>query len=156
MPQEVRVLAEGSLRWVQSSGSALTWQTASAPISGLLGFVQAGLSFNDINREYATVMDRGVPSHHKLVRTNPIEVTFTVLQGITADYPVLATASGHTVIEANLEFKMLGPEQSAQYYQFHKAVLVTRTLTEQDEGNQLAWTWRALSAIGPTASGYLS
>lgn len=161
MPQEVRVFAEGTLRWVQASGSALTWQTASAPISGLVGFVQAGFSFNDINRDYATIMDRGVPSHHKLVRTNPIEARFTVMAGVTADYPdgIVATASGTTTRQYHLEFRQNGPEgggPTAIYYQLHHIVTLTREHTEQEEGNQLAFSVRALSAIGPTGSGYLS
>ena len=158
MPQEVRVLQEGTLRWVQSSGTAISWQTASAPQSGLLGFVQAGLTFPDVTREYAQIYDRGAPTMHKLVRTNFVEATFTVLEGITADYPspIIATASGTTVRGLNLEFRQAGPEGSAIYYQLIKGVITEQRLTEQDEGNTLAFTVRALTAVGPTASGYLA
>ncbi len=37
---EVRIMSEGTLRYVQGSGSGRTWGTASAPASGLYGYVQ--------------------------------------------------------------------------------------------------------------------
>ena len=136
-PQEVRVLSEGTLRWVQSSGTGFTFSTASGnPRSGLLGFVQPGFSFNDINREYITVSDRGVAFYHKLTKPNmPIDFSFTVLYGITADYPVVGTASGRSVAEFHLEFRMDSPEGGvATYYQLLHCVQMTNTLTEPRRG----------------------
>ena len=158
MPQEIRVQAEGSLKWVQASGDQFAWQTASSPNSGLLGFVQAGFSFNDINREFVTVSDRGVAYYHKLTKPNmPIDFSFTVLYGITANYPVIGTASGRSVPEMHMEFRMDSPEGGvATYYQLLHCVEMTRTLTEQEEGNQYVFNMRAITAIGPTTNGYLS
>ena len=42
MAREARVFAEGTLKWVQASGTGAAWGTASAPGSATVGFVQAG------------------------------------------------------------------------------------------------------------------
>ena len=152
MPQEVRVLAEGTLAWVQASGTG-GWNTASAPASGTIGFVQAGFAFPERSMEFATVSNRGVPSHHKLVRINPLEVSFTVLYGVTADYPAHVTASGTSTPQVHLEFKQSSPEGTSIWHELLNCVIPQRAFTEQDEGNQLAFTVRAISSIGPTASG---
>src|SRR5260221_11152280 len=92
MAREARVFAEGALRFVQASGTG-GWNTASAPISALIGFVQVGANFNSA-ANMATVMERGVPHHHKKLGAAPIDLTFTYLQAVTANIPNPATASG--------------------------------------------------------------
>ncbi len=63
-------------------------------------------------------MDRGVPTHHKLVSKQPITVTFNVAYGVTANYPnVTAPGSGHSVPGLlHLEYKSTAPEQGAAIY----------------------------------------
>ena len=153
MPQEVRVFAEGTIRWVQASGTGV-WATASAPASGLMGFVQPGLKFT-VGETYATVSDRGVPKHHKLLGTEPIEGNFTVFSQATADWPRPATGSGTTTRAVHLEYKQAAPEGTPIYGMFINAILLPATLTEAAEGNTYEFPFRAISAIWPTASGYL-
>ncbi len=172
---EIRTLAEGTLRWVEASGSALTWQTGAsvatatdtaawAARSGLLGFVQAGASFS-LAENWATIMNRGVPNHHILTDTPPVELRFTVLAGNTADYPSGNTAIGPSSLgiqlppRFNIEFKSRQPERGVNtgiFYQFHHVVVLSKGYAEQPEGNTREFTFRAISAVGPTASGYLS
>lgn len=158
---EVRVMAEGTLRWVQASGVGTAWTTAASPISGLLGYVQAGMSWTYGN-EFGQIFDRGAVQHHKLLSVTPPNGRFTILEGVTADWPdgQIATASGASVPMIHLEWRMAYTELgggSGYFYQlmgvpFPDAI----TLTEQPEGNTREYAFKALSANGPTASGYLS
>lgn len=157
MAREVRTFAEGSLRWVQSSGTG-GWATASAAATALLGFVQAGLAFNSATT-INTIMERGIPHHHKFQDRQPIEVTFTYLQGVTASMANPAIASGVSTPQAHFELRHTDAEvaaASAQYHNFQNGVLVTRGWSEAEAGNQWQETWRFLYMIGPTASGYLT
>jgi hypothetical protein len=159
MPErEARVFAEGSLRWAQASGSGLSWATASAAATGLLGFVQAGMSINSA-RDMLAVYDRGLPSHHKWMQSTMPEVTFTFLQAVTASMPPLApTASGASVPMLHFEMKHDIDEipGSAHFWQFVGGVCLSNGFTENREGNTIQQTWRFLSYTGPTASGYLA
>lgn len=169
MAREARVMAEGTLRWTQAgsgTGGAVTtgWVTASAATTGVLGYVQAGLNF-DQGFNIQTVTDRGTPSHHKALGFNPIEVEFTVLFGITADYPPYISASGFSQPQVHLEWKMHDTEVAGKaapftgtglYYQFHNAALLSRRPTEAEAGNTIAFRYRAMAVNGPTGSGYLS
>lgn len=178
---EIRVWAEGTLRWVEASGgmtaaSATGWVTASkvltgtstaawAPLSGLLGFVQPGMTFNS-PREFATIEDRGLPTLHKWHHVQPIEVTVRLLDGVTGDWPTGNTAIGPSslgladVPSFNFEFREAIPavesNLTAIYYQIHGAKVLERHHTEQPEGDILELRMRALAVQGPTASGYLS
>jgi hypothetical protein len=163
MGQEVRTYREGTLRWVQASGRGTGWNTASAPQSGLFGFVEAGANFQPGANEFVRIYNRGTLSHNKLVRNLPVEGAFTVLEGVTGDWPdtrPIATASGATVPMIHLEFKYSYVElgaASGYYYQlmgvaFPEGVRVT----ENPEGNTREYTFVALTATGPTASGFLS
>lgn len=156
MAREVRTFAEGSLRHVQASGTG-GWATAATPVSALMGFVQAGLGVNS-GRNVITVMERGFPHHHKVIGANPIEVQFTYIQAVTANMAKPATASGASTPQVHLELKSVDAEVAAasgQYWQFHNCVLLTQQVTEGENGNTIQETWRALSMIGPTASGWL-
>lgn len=157
MSREARTFAEGSLRWVQASGTG-GWNTASAPVSGLMGFVQAGANFQSA-RNMATVMERGRPHHHKFVSEDAPQIQFTYLQAVTASMANPATASGASTPQVHLELRATdteNPTVTAQYWQFHNGVLLSRGWTEGENGNQIQETWKFLSMVGPTASGFLS
>ncbi len=173
MSREARVWREGELRWVEASGVLMTWQSASAvptgtgtaawaSRSGLIGFVRAGLASEEA-WNYATIAERGTPHHHKLVATNPVEVRFEVLFGVTADYPSANTAvgpSGRGVSrpQFNLELKMRDEEVATAtgiYFQWNKAIMLSQGFGEAEEGDTFGFTMRALDLNGPTASGYL-
>lgn len=169
--RETRVLAEGTLRWVQAGsgtgGNVNTgWITAASPVSGLIGYVQAGFTF-DRNSNYMTVSNRGEPAHHKRTQRNAVEAAFTILYGVTGDMPPrnpYVTASGFSVPMWHFEFKQSTPEIGAAaasagtgiYFQFHNAIEIGDSFTEAIEGNSEALKIRALAAIGPASSGYLS
>ena len=154
---EIRTHPEGEFRWVQASGTG-GWQTASAAVTALVGYVQAGLGWDQVVN-YTTIMDRGYPVHHKFANEQPSEVTFTVLFGVTANIPTPATASGASVPEIHCELKMRQSEiatASGIYYQFRNCVILRKPFSEAEAGNTLGFTLRALSVNGPTASGYLA
>src|SRR3990172_11831006 len=151
MAREVRTFAEGTLRWVQASGTG-GWATASAALTGLIGFVQVGASFASA-REYAQIRNRGVLHHHKFQSENASELTFTYLQSVAASGANPATASGASTPQAHFELRQNAAEDgaaSAEYFIFMNGVMLSRGWTESEEGNQYAETWRFLSWIGPT------
>ena len=157
MAREVRTFAEGALRWAQASGTG-GWATASAPATALVGFVQAGMTYNSA-RGVVTVMERGTAHHHKVTTVDPQEIQFTYLQAVTGNKAAPATASGASTPQVHLELKLTDtelPSVTAQYFQFHNCVKVTEGWTEGENGNQWQETWRALSMIGPTGSGYIA
>lgn len=142
---------------MQGSGIA-GWATGSAPASGLYGFVAAGVAVASA-RNIVTVKERGTPNHHKNMGEEPIEVTVTYLQAVTANMAEPATGSGVSVPIINLELKHLDDElgdETAQWTQYHNGVLLSRGWTEGEEGNTFDETWRFLSMNGPTATGFLS
>lgn len=153
---EVRVKAEGTLRWVQASGSGRTWATASAPASGVVGFVQS-FSFTSA-QTVQTMVERGRPDHHKLVGFSPIDVSLEFLWTGNFLAPT-ATGSGASLPMFHMEFRASAVERGAgtgEYFQFHGCALVDNRVTENDDGNRVALTYRALAMTGPTASGFLS
>jgi hypothetical protein len=157
MPQEIRVLSEGTLRWVQASGTG-GWSTASAPASGLLGYVQAGFKFGQ-QEDFVPILDRGVPKHFKHVKQNVGKGQFKLLYGITADYPATAvTASGVSVPMVHLEWRANYTENgtgSGLYWQLRNVVFGNPQITENDNGDDGVWDFQYLSQCGPTASGFL-
>lgn len=157
MSIEVRTFAEGALRWAQASGTG-GWATASAAQTALLGFVQAGLRVNSA-RVVQTIMDRGLPSHHKVVESTPPDVQFTYLLAVTANMANPATGSGVSTPQAHFELKVTDTEKpslTAQYFQFQNGVMVSRAPTEAVAGDQIVEVWRFLSMAGPTGSGYIA
>lgn len=172
MAVEARVMREGTLRWTQAgsgTGGAVStgWVTASGAQTGLIGYVQAGFNFERA-RTMQTIMDRGLPKHHKLVAQQPVEMDIQVLLAVTGDWPALnpfATASGFTVPLWHIEFKMHDVEAAGKdvpftgtgiYYQLTNATFLSDRVTEQTDGNTVAFKFRALAVNGPTGSGYLS
>jgi hypothetical protein len=173
--REVRTQYEGELRWVEASGTgANTWQTASAIAtaaataawaarSGLIGYVQAGLSFTKANN-FVAVANRGVPNHHKNQGFGPVEVAFTVLHGITADYPSAnraigpSASMGFSVDTYNFELKQRVEEVATGtgiYYQFYKGCLPSKAFSEAEAGDTLAFTVRFLGVSGWNSTGFL-
>ncbi len=181
MSREVRTYYEGELRWVEASGTGISWQTASAVAaatgtgyntaawaskSGVIGFVRAGLGYESA-QNVVTVMERGVPHHHKVVGREPQEITFEVLFGVTADWPEVNTAVGPSggyggrgvsTPQFNLELKMREEEvatASGIYFQWWKCVKLSEGFGEAEDGDTWALRFRALGMKGPTGSGYL-
>ena len=151
---EVRVASEGSLWFVQASGSGRTWATASAPVSGLVAYVQSFSHTSAIT--YTQIMERGIPDHHKFASKSPIDVTFTCQW--TGAFTGMLTASGSTVPMMHLEHRASAAElgsNSGVYHQYHGAVLTNIGFSEAAEGDTINLSFRALAMGGPTASGYV-
>jgi hypothetical protein len=154
---EVINLYEGSLVWVQASGHpTAAWQTASAPPSGVMGFVES-MTLTSA-RTIATQMERGRPRHHKVQSKEAPELQITYRwtgYGITGTL----TASGATMPMVNFEYRgsqtNLGAAPTGRYFQMWGAALVTRTFTEGAEFNQAQETWRLLGFSGENNSGYM-
>src|SRR3972149_9034460 len=103
MAREVRTFAEGALRWAQASGTG-GWATASAPATALVGFVQAGMTYNSA-RGVVTVMERGTAHHHKITTVNAQEFQFTYLQAVTGNKAAPATAAGASTPQVHLDLE---------------------------------------------------
>jgi hypothetical protein len=149
---EVRSLPEGALYWVQASGSGTAWATASAPASGLFGYVQS-MNFTS-GRRVVAVMDRGVPTHWKQVGRDPINLSVNFAW--TGATPTAVSGASASVPMWHLEYKADYPEaaNTATYYQFYGVVVTNMQWTEGDQ-DTVGLTMQALAMNGPTASGYL-
>ena len=157
--REVRNFAEGSLRHVVASGTGIAWATASAAATALIGYVQAGLAVKQ-SQTIETVMERGLPNHHKFVSKQPPEVTFTFFNAVSANWPPTATtAPGASLPMVNFELRTdvreLGAP-TAEFWQFINCAFIDSNLGEAENADTIAQTWRAMYIAGPTASGYLS
>lgn len=152
---EIRIAAEGTLRFVQASGSGQTWATATSPASGIIGYVR---SFSyDSGQTITTVSDRGIPNHHKVSEKKPITVTFDF--ATTGSELSYATSNGATVPLVHLELRASAAELGAAsgfYHQFYGGALQSKKLSEAKEENKISLSFVALAMNGPTASGYLS
>lgn len=156
---EIFVHAEGALRFVQASASgggasgARVWATASAPVSGTLAYVES-FSFTS-GQTIQTIMDRGVPTHHKVTQRDAIQVTFNCLY--TGDFMAPVSASGATVPMWHLEFEAndAGNGNTGRYVRFHGVAVQSMQFTENPQGDTLALTCVALGMLGPTGTGYL-
>lgn len=149
---EVRTMAEGAVYWVQASGSGTAWATASAPASGLFGFVQS-MNYTS-GRRVVTVSERGTPNHHKVVGKDPINISITFAW--TGVYPTAVSGASASVPMFHLEHKADYPEaaSTAQYHQFHGVVPQSIQWTEGEQ-DTIQMTMVALGMNGPTASGYM-
>lgn len=156
---EIFVHAEGILRFVQASASggnasgARVWGTGSAPVSGTMAYVES-FSYTS-GRTIQTIMNRGVPTHHKMTQRDPIQITFNCLY--TGAVPEAASASGATIDMWHLEHEAndAGLANSGRYIQFHGVTVQSVQFTENPQGDTLAFTCVALGMNGPTGSGYL-
>lgn len=156
MPNEARTLLEGELRWVQASGSGRTWATASAPASGIVGLC-AGVTIAS-GRTITTIMNRGIPDHHKETERAAIDVSFDMLWTGTYALPT-ASGAGASVPMWHFELRASAPEigaSSAFYYQFYGCPVLSVDIKEAKEGDTISLKTKALAMNGPTASGYIS
>ncbi len=156
---EVRVMAEGSLWWVQASGSGRVWATAATPASGLVGFV-TDFSFTSA-QTITTIMERGVPHHHKKTEAARIEPSFNFLWTGTNAIPSATTGTGASLPMFHLEFKATRNEDgtgagSGFYYQFMGCAFQSSDFKESKEGNNHAYKFAALAMSGVNSSGFLS
>lgn len=150
---EIRNFAEGELRWYQASGLGV-FGSISGLATGLIGYVQAGLSYTR-PYNYTTISNRGLPTQHKYQGYNPVEVTFTVLHGLTGQYPTASVIQGVSVPQVHLELSVSQPEDvlDSHYIQFYNCVMTSRTLAEAENGNTTQFTFRALR-VSETESAY--
>jgi len=155
--REARNFPEGALRWIQASGTG-AWNTGSAAISGLMGFIQPGAAYTSA-QTVQTVMERGSAHHHKVTQQPPGTVTFAYLQAVTANKPDPAQSSGVSTKQIHLELKSTvteDPTVTAQYIRWHNCVKESEGWAEAENGNVWTETYRWLSMVGPTASGYIA
>lgn len=155
MSNEARVTKEGSLWWVQSSGSGRAWTTGTSPASGLVGLVsQFGFTSG---RTLALISERGVPDHWKEQSKEAIQLNFTLRWTGSAAVPT-ATGSGASVPMFHYEYRANRPEDggSGYYYQFMGCPHQSIQFSEAMDGNTLAMALQALAMIGPSNTGYLS
>ncbi len=152
---EVRVQAEGELRWVQGSGSGLAWLTAASPKSGTFAYVRS-FDFSSAQTHQA-ISDRGVPTHWKHISKTPITVNANA--DWTGYWPTALTASGVSLPLMHLEFVAredeLGITPTGRYIQFLGVVTDNMQVTENENADTIAFTFQALALIGPAATGYL-
>jgi hypothetical protein len=153
MGYEQRVAAEGILRWVQASGQGTGWTTASAPVSGIWGFVK---EFSwDSARSIGAAVERGTPVGWKEYDKKPISVTLGFEW--TGTMPTPSTAAGATVPMIHLEHRANEGEMGAgtgRYYQFHGAIIESVGFKEGNP-NMINVKLQALAMSGANASGYL-
>ncbi len=159
MTNEARVFAEGSLRWVVASGTGNTWVTAAAAPTGLVGYVEVGLSYTQTQNK-ALIKDRGYPNHFKNIGEEATTVKVKFLQANTAQYPPTSvTAGGASLPMVHFELRHNMPElggPTGQFTQFVYGVIMPNTWTEGEQGNTYDQTWSFIKMLGPTGSGYLS
>jgi hypothetical protein len=143
------------MRYVHASGVGTSWATASAPASGLFGFVQ---SFSFTSGQTVTpIYERGIPNHQKVTQKQPITLTVQYLW--TGSAQTIASGSGATVPMHHLEYRASAAEMagtpSGYYYQFHGAAIQSVQFNEAAEGNNIQVQYQCLGMNGPTGSGYL-
>lgn len=156
MPSEVRTFPEGTLRVVQASGSGRSWATAASPVSALIGYVQAGFNITSA-RTVNTIMERGLPDHHKFGEAAPPEWTFSFKQ--TGTIPSSLTASGASVPMWHVEHRASAVENgpaTGVFNQLHGGVVINLGWTENPDGNVFSMTLRGLAQVLATGSGWLS
>jgi hypothetical protein len=150
---EARTVREGSLWWVRASGSGRDWATASAPTSGLFGYVQ---SMTITSAEtYQLISERGTPNHWKKIGEDAVQ--FTVSFHWTGILPSAISGSGASVPLFHLEHKAVAPENgnTGVYHQLHGVVFPNRQFTE-GAPNSYQFQGQALNVNGPTGSGYIN
>lgn len=156
MPQEIRIMREASVAWVQASAAAApAWTTASAPRSGVFAYIDAfGVT------SAATVIpvfDRGAAKHWKQTQEDVLGVTLTTRW--TGYWPTgIETAEGATLPLIHLEFKSLETELgggTARFIQIYNVPWNSIAYTVAAEGDTNAMTFQSLGML-LTASGYLA
>lgn len=163
---EVRVAAEGELRYSQASGFSGAWTTASAPVTGLIGFCEE-LRMAHPLATFLPIRDRGALSHFK--RTDdggPYSWEFRASLVNTASVwwlnvaSINATASGASIRKVHLEYKAAVPEHGTGagtgiYFHLHHGHIEDASF---DEGDPTVMRLRFVgwSADVATATSYLA
>lgn len=153
---ETRTFREGSLRWVQASGTGRAWGTAATPVSGIFGYVK---SFSITSAQtVTTISDRGTPDHHKVTEVAPIDVSVQFMwtgRSVTA-----VSGAGASVPMVHLEWRASAPEigngTTGDFIQIHGVAMPSLQWTENADGDTVDLKLVALAMNGPTGSGYLS
>ncbi len=153
---EVKVRAEGTLKFAQASAATAlaAWTTATSAPTGLFAFIR-NFRYTSAQR-LVTPDERGRPHHHKVAGQDPIQITFQALW--TGGMPSALTASGSTVPQLHLEFKATEGEvasSTGRFMQFFGCALENVAFSENDDGDTIDLTYRALGMNGPTGSGYM-
>ena len=81
------------------------------------------------------------------------------MQAVTANKPDPAQSSGVSTKQIHLELKSTvteDPTVTAQYIRWHNCVKESEGWAEAENGNVWTETYRWLSMVGPTASGYIA
>lgn len=135
---------EGILSWVSASANTSGWSTAASSPSGIaIAYVRDfGITSG---RTVNTVMNRGVPDHHKRVDATPLNLNLTY--GYTGD----SIPDYHV----HLELFMSGQNGASAFHQVHNAIRTQHDFGEVPEENTYTDTFVAVSMTESTASGYL-
>jgi hypothetical protein len=138
---------------VAASGSGTAWGTASAPASGLFGYVRS-FTFTS-GATYQAISERGVPTHWKELDKQPVQgaVTFDW----TGTYPTAVSGASASVPMVHMEYIARAPElsNSGRFYQFYGVVFQSEAFTEGAPSN-INLTFQALGMSGANGSGYLA
>ena len=156
MAGEIYVAMEGDLRFVIHSGNQPSWATASAPVSGTFGLLR---SFTFTSAQTTIIVkERGIPNHMK--RTEKMEINGS-FQFLWTGYEMASATQNSTMELYNIEFKARNSAQgtnagTGRFFQFHGVAIDSQQFTENTDGDTIDIPFKALSMVGPTASGYLS
>lgn len=157
MGNEVRIASEGQLRYVPASGTGKVFATASGATPVLLGYV-TNVAYTS-GQNVVTIMDRGNTDHHKVANKERIELSYTFLHAVTANFPDSPpSGSGASVPMYHYEIKLSTPEApsvTAQWMLFMGGATQQVQYTEADDGNTRAYTVPCLAMSAMNPSGYL-
>lgn len=154
---EVTVPREGTLWWVEASGTARgAWSTGTTPPSGLIGIFDSFTykSAQDIE----TIYNRGMPDHDKITKNNRVDLSVNLL--VTGGTPPKPTNNyGATVPAYHLQARYSAEHKgagSAHYMMFMGVPFESIDFSEGEKANTYKISTHALGMIGPTASGYIA
>ena len=150
---EIRSRLEGTLSFVQASGSGVTWATGTSPASGVLAYV-TNFQFTSASTVSAAG-DRGTPTHNKLISRAPIAASFTIMH--TGNIPLPASGAGASVPMYHLEFRASAPEIAPTgFYARIMGVPVSQLQFTEGDLDNVAYTVQGLAMSAWMTSGYLS
>lgn len=146
MTAEIYNMREGVISWVSASGNSPSFATAASSPSGIaVGFVR---SFNYASgATFNTVMNRGVPNHHKTVTNDPI--TLDMSYGYSG-------GNGIPSYPVHVQFFVNNAPNGSAFWVFNSCVRPTHNFAENEQENTMSDSFIALGMIEATASGYLS
>ena len=145
-------LADGHFGLVAASGISGGWVTAASPpysASPLLYF--EGLSVTSA-RQVTTVMDRGVPAHHKVTQRNPLQLSFSYLHTGGPGIPLMLLHSQFAADAEDLSYSTIAQRD---FTYFTHCIVANQDLAEQPENNMVNVTMHALTMFH-TGTAYLA